>query len=153
MPIEPFVLERFFARHEFAARHLLSPSDCETLTQAELLGMADAQARGLWNGLRLGYTESTGHPLLKREIASLHRGISPEEVLVAAPEEAIFIAMNCLLQAGDRVVAVSPAYQSLQSSGHLLHRIHLLPVLVCCRGDGCDEPFLLCRATAVIEQE
>lgn len=115
MHIEPFILERFFARHEFAARYLLSPSDCETMTQDDLLGLADDEARALWHDLRLGYTESTGHPLLKREIASLHRGISPEEVLVAAPEEAIFIAMNCLLQAGDRVVAVSPAYQSLQS--------------------------------------
>ena len=45
----------------------------------------------LWDGLTLGYTESTGHPLLRREIAALYEGIEPEDVLVfAGAEEAIF---------------------------------------------------------------
>ena len=30
--------------------------------------------RALWDGLRLGYAESTGHPLLRREIAALYDG-------------------------------------------------------------------------------
>ena len=115
MQIEPFVLERYFARHEFAARHLLSSSDCESRPLAELLAMADDETRALWRDLRLGYTESMGHPLLRREIASRYDAIAPDQVLVAAPEEAILIAMNSLLQAGDHVVAVSPAYQSLQA--------------------------------------
>ena len=32
---------------------------------AELLALADDETRALWDGLRLGYTESTGHPLLR----------------------------------------------------------------------------------------
>lgn len=115
MEIEPFVLERYFARHEFRARHLLSPSDCETMGLDDLLALADDETAALWAGLRLGYSESTGHPLLRREIASLHRGASPGDVLVAAPQEGIMIAMGCLLRPGDRVVAISPAYQSLHS--------------------------------------
>jgi hypothetical protein len=39
---------------------------------AELLDLADENTRAMWDGLTLGYTESTGHPLLRAEIASLH---------------------------------------------------------------------------------
>ena len=45
------------------------------------------------DGLRLGYTESTGHPLLRREIAGLYEAADPDDVLVfAGAEEAIFCA-------------------------------------------------------------
>ena len=33
--------QRFFAKHEFSAPHLLCCSDCEPLAMAELLAMAD----------------------------------------------------------------------------------------------------------------
>ncbi len=115
MKIEPFALERYFARHEFTARYLLSPSDCESLGMAEVLAMADAETRQLWHSLGLGYTESPGHPLLREEIARLYDGLSARHILTAAPEEAIFIAMNVLLHRGDRVVVLAPAYQSLHA--------------------------------------
>lgn len=113
MKIQPFELERYFARHEFSARYLLSSSDCEALKMADLLAMADAEMRGLWEGLALGYTESPGHPLLREEIARQYAGLSAGHILTAAPEEAIFVAMNVLLRPGDRVVVLMPAYQSL----------------------------------------
>jgi aspartate/methionine/tyrosine aminotransferase len=113
MRIEPFQLERFFARHEFTARYLLSPSDCETLSLRELLALASRESLALWNELRFGYTESQGHPLLRAEIAQLYESITPAEVMVAVPEEAIFIVMQTLLQPGDHAVVVRPAYQSL----------------------------------------
>lgn len=111
--IPPFALERYFARHEFTARYLLSASDCETLSQAELLDMADSKTREMWDALRLGYTESQGHPLLRQEIANLYKTVWPDDVLVVTPEEGIFIAMHALLQKGDHVIVMSPAYQSL----------------------------------------
>ena len=37
---EPFKLERFFAQHEFSARHLLSTSDCQGLAMADLVAGA-----------------------------------------------------------------------------------------------------------------
>ena len=113
MNIEEFTLERYFARHEFSARYLLSPSDCETLSVEELLSLADPQVHDLWRDLRLGYTESSGHLLLRAEIARLHLSVGPEDVLEAAPEEAILLAMHALLRPGDRVIVLSPAYQSL----------------------------------------
>jgi len=113
MRIEPFALERYFATYEFTARYLLSASDCEALRLHDLLALADPDALRLWEDLGLGYTESQGHPLLRREIAGLYDNASPDDILVAAPEEAIFIAMNTLLGPGDHVIVVSPAYQSL----------------------------------------
>jgi aspartate/methionine/tyrosine aminotransferase len=111
--IDTFRLERYFAEHEFTAQHLLSASDCESLALPELLALADDETRDLWDRLWLGYTESAGHPLLRAEIARLYRGLAPADTLVAAPEEAIFILMNALLEPGDEVVITWPAYQSL----------------------------------------
>jgi aspartate/methionine/tyrosine aminotransferase len=113
MRIEPFALERYFATYEFTARYLLSASDCESLSQRELLALADRETLRLWEELGLGYTESQGHPLLRQEIAGLYGNASPDDILIAAPEEAIFIAMNTLLGPGDHVIVISPAYQSL----------------------------------------
>jgi aspartate/methionine/tyrosine aminotransferase len=113
MKIAPFQLERYFAQYEFTAPYLLCCSDCEALTKAELLAAADAETRQLWEQLGLGYTESSGHPLLRQEIARLYPGLIEDDVLVCAPEEGIFIAMNVLLQPGDRVIVTFPGYQSL----------------------------------------
>ncbi|OGO59406.1 MAG: aminotransferase [Chloroflexi bacterium RBG_16_72_14] len=114
MRIEDFALERFFARHEFAVRHLLCASDVEGWPMADLLALADPEAAALWHGLRLGYTEAPGHPLLRREIAGLYESIAPDEVLVfSGAEEAIFVATNVLLGPGDHAIVVWPAYQSL----------------------------------------
>jgi aspartate/methionine/tyrosine aminotransferase len=113
MPIADFRLERYFAAYEFKVRHLLSASDCEALALDELLGVADDEALDLWHKMRLTYTESQGHPLLRTEAARLYERIGPEEVLIAAPEELIFIAMNVLLSAGDHVIVTFPGYQSL----------------------------------------
>lgn len=113
MKIQPFKLERYFAKYEFSAPYLLSCSDCEALTQKELLEMADENSLKLWNDLKLGYTESQGHPTLREEIAKLYQTIKPEQVLVITPEEGIFIAMNNILKKGDHVITTFPGYQSL----------------------------------------
>jgi aspartate/methionine/tyrosine aminotransferase len=113
MKITPFAIERYFARHEFSARHLLSSSDCESLTMAEVLERADAETTELWERLRLGYTESPGLPLLRREIAALYGGVDADEVLEVVPEEGVLLAMTALLEPGDHLVATFPGYQSL----------------------------------------
>ena len=113
MRIEPFLLERYFAKHEFSARHLLSSSDCEALSMAELLALADAESRRLWKDLRLGYTETPGHPALRESIAATYRSIGPDNILVVVPEEGIFLLMQALLKPGDHVVCTFPGYQSL----------------------------------------
>ena len=111
--MKPFALERHFAKYEFTAPYLLCCSDCEAIPLSELLSMADEESLSLWRNLGLGYTESSGHPLLRQEIAKLYSGIAPEEVLVTAPEEGVFIAMQTLLHKGDHLVVTGPGYQSL----------------------------------------
>ena len=51
-----FALERYFARWEFAVRHVLCASDVEGWRMADVLAMADDETRAMWNDLRLGYT-------------------------------------------------------------------------------------------------
>jgi aspartate/methionine/tyrosine aminotransferase len=131
VPIADFALERFFARWEFAARHLLCASDVEGWPMAALVALADDETAALWSNLRLGYTEAPGHPLLRAEIASLYTSIEADDVLVfAGAEEAIFCLSTALLGPGDHAVVTWPAYQSLYEVGrstgadvhlHVLH--------------------------------
>ena len=121
MRLDPFQLERYFGQYEFSVPYPLAASDCDGLSLAELLELADVPTRELWDTLRLGYTESQGHPLLREAIAGLYEGCEPDQVLVGAPEELIFIAANCLVHNGDHVVCTFPAYQSLYSVAESLH--------------------------------
>jgi aspartate/methionine/tyrosine aminotransferase len=114
MRIADFALERYFARWEFAVEHVLCASDVEGWSMVELLALADDQTRAMWAGLRLGYTESTGHPRLRAEIAALYDSIEAEDVLVfAGAEEAIFCLLSTSLQDGNHVIVTWPGYQSL----------------------------------------
>jgi aspartate/methionine/tyrosine aminotransferase len=114
MQIAEFALERYFARWEFSVRHVLCASDVEPMALDELLALADPASRALWENLRLGYTESLGHPLLRAEIAGLYATATADDVITfSGAEEGIFILMHALLAPGDHAVVVWPAYQSL----------------------------------------
>jgi aspartate/methionine/tyrosine aminotransferase len=129
--IADFALERYFARWEFAVEHLLCASDVQGYAMADLLALADDESRGLWEGLTLGYTESTGHPLLRREIASLYDGVDADDVLVfAGAEEAIFCLVNVTMGPGVHAIVTWPGYQSLYEVARAtgaevtLHQLH-----------------------------
>lgn len=114
MQIADFTLERYFARWEFAVRYVLCASDVQPCSLAEVLALADDDARARWDNLSLGYTESLGLPALRHEIAGLYRGLTADDVITfAGAEEGIFLAMHALLGPGDHAVVVWPAYQSL----------------------------------------
>jgi aspartate/methionine/tyrosine aminotransferase len=113
MDLNPFELERYFAKYEFTAKYLLSSSDCDGLLQSDLLNMADDETKQLWGNLSLGYTESLGHPLLREEISRIYQRVTPDDCLVIVPEEGIYIAVNSILHKGDHVICTFPGYQSL----------------------------------------
>jgi aspartate/methionine/tyrosine aminotransferase len=113
MQLDPFKLERYFAKHEFSAPYLLCSSDCESMALEDLLALepgAHDRLASLW----LGYTESLGNPELRQTIAALYDGVTADQVLVhAGAEEAIFNFMQVALEPGDHIVVHAPYYQSL----------------------------------------
>ncbi|KXN69321.1 class I and II aminotransferase [Conidiobolus coronatus NRRL 28638] len=115
--LNPFRLERFFAKYEFNTKYLMCVSDPESLTIKELFELTgDSQA--LWEEfgkLPLCYTESSGHPELRQLIANLHNPekISAKNVLVhTGAEEVILTAFSTLVNAEDHIICVTPCYQS-----------------------------------------
>jgi aspartate/methionine/tyrosine aminotransferase len=113
MRLEPFKLERYFAKHEFSAPYLLCSSDCESMELRNLLAL-DPGATERFASLWLGYTESLGDPGLRQAVTTLYEGITSDQVLVhSGAEEAIFNFMNVALGPGDHVIVHAPYYQSL----------------------------------------
>jgi aspartate/methionine/tyrosine aminotransferase len=110
--IAPFRIEQYYAVHEFTAPYMLSSSDAESVSTADLLAFEpDASERLL--AQRLGYTESVGSPELRVAIAPIYETVAPDDVVVvAAAEEAIFVAYHALLEPGDHVVVETPCYES-----------------------------------------
>lgn len=118
MQISPFILEQYFAKHEFTAKYMLSSSDCDGFPMEYILKQATPQELEMWNNLTLGYTEGMGSIFLRESICKFYSKAKPENVLVASPGELSFIMMNVIMDAkneGGRphAVVVSPAYQSL----------------------------------------
>jgi len=113
MNLPPFKLERYFAKHEFNTEFLLCSSDCEAMSIADLLALEPGSAEK-FQQTWLGYTESQGHPNLRKEIANIYETIQPEEVLVhTGAEEAIYLFMHAVLKKDDHVIVHTPHYQSL----------------------------------------
>ena len=113
MKIAPFATEHFFAQYEFTTPHQLCNSDCETITVNELLVMANVPLAELGE-LTLGYTESQGNPKLREAIAADYATASAEEIIIlGTPVEGIYLAARALLNPGDEVIVLSPAYDAL----------------------------------------
>ncbi|MBI3176753.1 MAG: aminotransferase class I/II-fold pyridoxal phosphate-dependent enzyme, partial [Chloroflexi bacterium] len=125
MHIAPFATEQYYALYEFSAPHLLSVSDCETVTIGELLDLAQVPLERLAD-LRLGYTESQGQLALRQAIAAGYERVSPDEVVVvSAPVEGIYLTMRTLLETQDEAIVLTPAYDALLNlAEHVCRRVH-----------------------------
>jgi aspartate/methionine/tyrosine aminotransferase len=112
MELSPFRIERFYAQYEHNTRFMLSSSDCESRTIAELLEL-EPDAHGRLLEQRCGYTESPGAPALREAVASLYGRTTAEEVIVTScAEEGIFLLYHALLRPGDHVIVETPCYES-----------------------------------------
>lgn len=103
----PFRMERWQSHHEHRVGVNLSESGVEPLTLTEL-----AELTGFEPGdVLLGYPQTDGTGVLRERIAALYPGAGPEHVVVTSGSaEANFVALWRLLERGDRVVVVEPAY-------------------------------------------
>jgi aspartate/methionine/tyrosine aminotransferase len=124
MHIAPFATEHYYALYEFNTPHMLSSSDCETMSVSELMALAGLGMDGL-GGQRLGYTESQGNPDLRAAVAAGYDHIDPEQVVVlTSPVEGIYLAMRTLLEPGDEIVVLTPAYDALKNMAeHVAGRV------------------------------
>lgn len=113
MKILPFDIEHYFAQYEFNTPYLLCSSDCQTISVGELLALSGQPETDLLD-LTLGYTESQGNPKLREAIAAGYKQVTAAEIVVlGSPEEGIYLTMRSLLEPGDHVVVLTPAYDSL----------------------------------------
>ncbi len=111
-----FRLETYFSRWEFTARFHLTASDAQTMRMSELLALADDADREAWESLTLGYTETYGDAGLREAIAETYDGLEAADVLCfAGAEEALYLAMQVLLGAGDHAVVLAPNYQAAET--------------------------------------
>jgi aspartate/methionine/tyrosine aminotransferase len=112
MQLKPFRIERYYAQHEFSTRYMLSSSDCESRTIAELLAFepdAERRLHETW----CGYTESSGSAELREAIAALYERAGADDVIVCScAEEGIFLLNHALLAAGDHAIVETPCYES-----------------------------------------
>ncbi len=120
MRIEPFQLERWMTKYELNVRWDIAESGIYPMSSRELLDLLAPEERqselNRLLDLRLGYSEACGSAELRGLIAATYENTSPDEILISTGAiEANFLLFNELLSAGDRVVAVSPAYQQLHS--------------------------------------
>lgn len=116
MPERKLELSTMLARLHGRTSHHLSASECETMTVADLLGLADAEDASRWGDLRLSYTDPLGAPWLRETISRRYAGIGPDGlVCFAGAQEGLYAVLHALLRPGDHAVVVVPGYQSVET--------------------------------------
>ena len=111
MKLAVFRQEEFFEDYEFSCELMLALSGAEPMTAAELEQLVGGRPD---LGSELGYTPSSGYPELRDAIAALNPPAERENVMVTVGAiEALLILHNLLLDPGDEVVCLWPAYQPL----------------------------------------
>jgi aspartate/methionine/tyrosine aminotransferase len=115
-PLPDFRLEVHFSRWEFVTRHNLTASDAQSMTVGELLAFGSDEDRAAFDDLTLGYIPTWGTDRLRAAIAATYTSCEPDDVLAfAGAEEAMFWALQLLVEPGDHVVVTVPNYQSLET--------------------------------------
>jgi aspartate/methionine/tyrosine aminotransferase len=106
--------------HELSARYDIAESGILPLSTNDLLAFEEPEERQaileVLLETPLGYSEASGSLELRTTLANTYRDCTPENILVTTGAiEANFLLFNVLLDPGDHVVAVNPAYQQLNS--------------------------------------
>lgn len=120
MKIERFELERWMTRWELDVDYDICESGILPLSLGELytlIGPGPAsELEALITSMPQSYSEARGTLALRSVLANTYTDVTPDDVLVTTGAiEANFLVFNALLNPGDHVVVVSPAYQQLHS--------------------------------------
>lgn len=118
MRVKPFLVERYMSAYEHLAKFNIAETCVAPFKLSELLsliGREDLLEELKELTLDYGYTE--GLPELREGIAKLYRKVGPEGILVTRGAiEANFQVFYTLLEPGDKVISIFPAYQQLYSA-------------------------------------
>lgn len=115
-PLPDFQLEVFFSRWEFAARHVLTASDAQSMSLGELLALGTDEDRAAFERITLGYVPTWGGDELRQAIAATYASLQPEDVLAfAGAQEGLFWLLQETAGPGDHVLLTVPGYASLES--------------------------------------
>ena len=111
-----FQLEVFFSRWEFAAKHVLTASDAQSMSLGELLALGTDEDRTAFERITLGYVPTWGGDELRRAIAATYVALRPEDVLAfAGAQEGLYWLLQEAAGPGDHVILTVPGYQSMES--------------------------------------
>jgi len=110
-----FRLETWFSRWEFAAAHSFTASDAQTMSVADLLGLAGRSVEDI-AGIDLGYRPTYGTRELRDAVAAQYDVVTSDDVLAfAGAQEALFWLLAELLRDGGHAVVTVPNYQSVET--------------------------------------
>lgn len=110
--LPPFQTELYFAEFEFTAPHLLSSSDCQTITVSELLEIAGESPQSLLE-ISLGYSPTWGSDSLREAVATWSQTLTAEDVLIlSSPMEGLFLVSQAL---DVETIVLTPAFDALKN--------------------------------------
>ena len=117
MRVDEFLVERWMNKYEHDVEVNLAETCVQPFTLREFLkfvGREDFFEEIMDRQLTYGFIE--GDPLLREGISRLYDDVDPDDVLVTGGAiEANFNALYSLVEPGDAIVSVFPAYQQLYS--------------------------------------
>lgn len=114
MKIEDFHVEIWMNDYETKCRHNIAETCVDSLTFADLMDLAGKtrDILGELNGMKLTYGAIEGSLRLRSAISTLYPGRGPHEVLVThGAIGANALLYDTLIESGDEVVSIVPAYQ------------------------------------------
>lgn len=119
MYIKPFGVERWLSKYETTVDYNLTSTSIMPLSINELLeitGEDEEKVKEDLFSLKLNYGSIEGRPEYRLGIASLYQTIQKEQVISTnGGVGASHLAMVTVVEPGDHVVAILPAYQQIYS--------------------------------------
>jgi len=119
MNIQPFLVEEWMNEYEEGARWNIAETCADSVSIDELFELAGEDRDAFLQALcarRMTYGHIFGAPEFKAGVASLYRGVTPEQIVTthgaAGANHHVFYS---LIGEGDRVVSIMPTYQQLYS--------------------------------------
>jgi len=108
-----FFIEERLEKYRLNVSCNLGESGLRNFTLGEILNQLKISSQELGK-ISLADSPNNGIEDLRKEIANLYEGISPDEVLITTgTSEALYILFHLLLEKGDTVSLFTPAFQAL----------------------------------------